>query len=177
MLHVKQVIDVVTSWNPINHTQREEDENGNEEDTGHHLHRQGLRTHPREHGRHGKTGEAVRVRVECVRTVWVVDAKDYVKRDDMTLPKGYDMDAIEKLISRFIREAHEDARPGSWRMPPLSTAYLCDDGKMRTVGQMLEGISVELMPHDEVDFDLLLFSYGVDWTNPLVPTTHPAGLL
>ena len=125
----------------------------------------------------GKLERAVRVRVECVRTVWVVDAKDYVKRDDMTLPKGYDMDAIEKLISRFIREAHEDARPGSWRMPPLSTAYLCDDGKMRTVGQMLEGISVELMPHDEVDFDLLLFSYGVDWTNPLVPTMHPAGLL
>ena len=59
----------------------------------------------------GKLERAVRVRVECVRTVWVVDAKDYVKRDDMTLPKGYDMDAIEKLISRFIREAHEDARP------------------------------------------------------------------
>ena len=125
----------------------------------------------------GKLERAVRVRVECVRAVWVVDAKDYVKRDDVTIPKGCDMDAIEKLIARFIRETREDARPGSWRMPPLSNAYLCDDGKMRTVGQMLEGISVELMPHDEVDYGLLLFSYGVDWTNPLVPTTHPAGLL
>lgn len=119
----------------------------------------------------------VRVRVECVRTVWVVDAKPYTKPDDLTLPKGYDMDAIEELVARFIRETHTDDHALGWRMPPLSTAYLCDDGKMRTIGQMLEGISIELMPHDEVDFDLLLFSYGVDWTHPLVPLMRPHGLL
>jgi hypothetical protein len=79
-----------------------------------------------------------------------------------------------------MNDAIETRKPypaQAWRMPPLSTAYLCDDGKMRTVGQMLEGISVELMPRDEVDFDLLLFSYGVDWTHPLVPTMRPRGLL
>ena len=71
----------------------------------------------------GKLERAVRARVECVRTVWVVDAKNYVKRDDVTLPKGYDMDAIEKLMARFIRETREDARPSSWRMPPHSRAH------------------------------------------------------
>lgn len=125
----------------------------------------------------GKLERTVRVRVECVRAVWVVDAKDYVKRDDVTLPKGYDMEAIEKHIARFIRETHKDAVPGSWRMPPLSTAFLCDDGRTRTVGQMLEGISIELMPHDEIDFDMLLFSYGVDYTNPVVASMRPHGLL
>ena len=144
----------MTSWNPINHSQREEDEMA--------MHNTPTIT---------STSKAF----ECIREN--MDAKDYVNRDDVTLPKGYDMDAIEKLIARFIRETREDARPSSWRMPPLSTAYLCDDGKMRTVGQMLEGISVELMPHDEVDFDLLLFSYGVDWTHHLVPTMRSRGLL
>lgn len=167
----------MTSWNPINHPQREEDEMAMHNTPTITFTAKAFERIRENMDTKGKLERAVRVRVECVRTVWVVDAKDYVNRDDVTLPKVYDMDAIEKLIARFIRETREDSRPGSWRMPPLSTAYLCDDGKMRTVGQMLEGISVELMPHDEVDFDLLLFSYGVDWTHPLVPLMRPYGLL
>lgn len=60
-------------------------------------------------------------------------------------------------------------------MPPLSTAHLCDDGRMRTVGQMLEGISIELMPRDELNLHTLLFAFGVDWTHPLVPTMNKRG--
>jgi hypothetical protein len=69
----------------------------------------------------------------------------------------------------------EDSRIDGWRMPPLSTAYLCDDGRMRTVGQMLEGVSLEPMPHDEVDFDTLMACFGCDWAHPLSPTMHPCG--
>jgi hypothetical protein len=71
----------------------------------------------------------------------------------------------------------EDSRISGWRMPPLSTAYLCDDGRVRTIGEMLEGMSVELMPHDDVDFNLLMACFGCDWTHPLNPITNPSGLL
>jgi hypothetical protein len=79
-----------------------------------------------------------------------------------------------------MNDAIETRKPypaQAWRMPPLSTAYLCDDGRMRTVGQMLEGVSLELMPHDEVDFDTLMACFGCDWTHPLSPTMHPRGEL
>ena len=119
----------------------------------------------------------VRVAVECVRTVWVVDAKDRVGRDDVTLPKGYGMDAISDMLAFVVEVRCEESRRQGWRMPPLSTAYLCDDGRIRTVGQMLEGISIELMPHDEVDFETLMDCFGCDWTHPLSPLMHPHGLL
>lgn len=119
----------------------------------------------------------LRVSLSCVRGVWVVDVEGRATRDHLTIPAGYDMDAITSLVERFVRETHGDDHGTGWRMPPLSTAYLCDDGRMRTIGQMLEGISIELMPHDELDFHTLLFAFGVDWTHPLVATMRTHGLL
>ena len=46
--------------------------------------------------------------------------------------------------------------------PPLCSTYLCDDGRWRTLAQMLYGIDEDLRPRDEADFDMLLFSFGCD---------------
>lgn len=125
----------------------------------------------------GRLKLPVRVSLECVRTVWVADAREHVRRDDVTLPKGSDIGTITDMLAFAAEIRGEDSRVKGWRMPPLSTAYLCDDGGVRTVGQMLEGISVELMPHDEVDFDMLMACFGCGWTHPLSPTMHPKGMI
>lgn len=125
----------------------------------------------------GKLTTSVRLSLACVRATWMADAKGHVGLDDVVLSKGCDIDAITEMLAWDARVRCEDGRINGWRMPPLSTAYLCDDGKVRTVGQMLEGISIELMPNDEVDFEMLLFYFGVDWTHPLVPTMNVKGLL
>ena len=87
------------------------------------------------------------------------------------------MSIITDMLSWAAEVRGDDGYGKGWRMPPLSTAYLCDDGRLRAIGEMLEGISVDLVPHDEVDFDLLMMCFGCDWTHPLSPTMHPAGLL
>lgn len=125
----------------------------------------------------GKLTLPVRVSLECVRATWVVDAESRVSGDGVTLPDGCDMSAITDMLSWAAEVRGDDGYGRGWRMPPLSTAYLCDDGRLRTIGEMLEGISVNLMPHDEVDFDLLMTCFGCDWTHPLSPTMHPSGLL
>ena len=128
-------------------------------------------------GEEGHLEKDLRVSLTCVRGTWIVDAEERAGGDGMTLPAGYDMRAISSLVRRFVRETRSDDHAMGWRMPPLSTAYLCDDGRMRTVGQMLEGVSVDLMPRDEVDFDTLMVCFGCDWTHPLSPTMHPRGAL
>ena len=125
----------------------------------------------------GKLKRPVRVSLECVRATWVVNAKGYAGRDDVTLPKGCDMESIVDMITWAVEARSADKRSGAWRMPPLSTAYLCNDGRLRTLGGMLEGLPIDLMPHDEVDFDLLMACFGCDWTDPLSPNMHPHGLL
>lgn len=125
----------------------------------------------------GRLTASVRLSLACVRATWMADARGHVGLDDVVLPKGCDIDAITEMLAWTAQVRCEDSRISGWRMPPLSTAYLCDDGKVRTIGQMLEGISIELMPHDEMDFEALLFCYGVDWTHPLVPTMQPYGFL
>lgn len=129
-------------------------------------------------GGNGRMLRKVRVSLECVRGVWIVDAKPSTERNELVLYYFYGMREICDLVSLYAtKRAKEQRNKGAWRMPPLSTAYRCDDGRTRTVGQMLEGISVEMMPKDEVDFDALLVAYGCDWTHPLVPTMHPCGML
>lgn len=95
---------------------------------------------------------SVRLSLDCVRSTWMADARVRVGLDDIVLPKGCDIDAITEMLSWTEQVRCEDSRISGWRMPPLSTAYLCDDGKVRTNGQMLEGISIEVLPHDEIDF-------------------------
>ena len=53
-----------------------------------------------------------------------------------------------------------------WRMPPLSTVWLCDDGCERTLGEMIEGTG--FVPKDDKDVLMLLERYGCDWTSPIV---------
>lgn len=55
-----------------------------------------------------------------------------------------------------------------WRMPPLSTIYLCDDGVHRTIGEMLEGIEEDLIPKNDEDFLFMLDMFGADWTGPCI---------
>ena len=55
-----------------------------------------------------------------------------------------------------------------WKMPPLSTAFLCDDGRRRTLGEMLEGVADEDLPKDDNDVLMVLEAYGCDWTHPIV---------
>ena len=125
----------------------------------------------------GRLTTPVRVSLECVRAMWIADAKQQVAMDDVTLARGSDTDTIADMLAFAAEVRSEDSRISGWRMPPLSTSYLCDDGRVRTIGEMLEGISVELMPHDDVDFDTLMTCCGCDWTHPLSPTMHPSGLL
>ena len=125
----------------------------------------------------GRLNTPVRVSLECVRAMWVADARQRVAMDDITLPRGSDIGTITDMLAFAAEVRSEDSRISGWRMPPLSTAYLCDDGRVRTIGEMLEGISVDLMPHDDVDLDMLMSCFGCDWTNPLSPTSHPKGLL
>lgn len=125
----------------------------------------------------GRLNMPVRVSLKCVRAMWVADANQQSSIDDVMLPKGSDVGTITDMLAFAAEVKSEDSRVSGWRMPPLSTAYLCDDGRIRTIGEMLEGISVDLMPHDEVDFDMLMTCFGCDWTHPLSPTMHPVGAL
>ena len=54
-----------------------------------------------------------------------------------------------------------------WRMPPLSTIWLCDDGVKRTLGEMLEGVDDDCIPQDDTDLLMLLDCFGADWTKPI----------
>ena len=53
-----------------------------------------------------------------------------------------------------------------WRMPPLSTVWLCDDGCQRTLGEMIEGTG--FVPKDDQEVLMLLERHGCDWTAPIV---------
>lgn len=55
-----------------------------------------------------------------------------------------------------------------WRMPPLSTVFLCDDCKRRTLGEMLDGVADEDLPKNDEDVLMVLERYGADWTSPIV---------
>ena len=55
-----------------------------------------------------------------------------------------------------------------WRMPPLSTVFLCDDGRYRTLGEMLDGVLEDDMPKSDQDLLMLLEARGCDWTSPIV---------
>lgn len=54
----------------------------------------------------------------------------------------------------------------NWRMPPLSTVWLCDDGCSRSLGEMIEGTG--FVPKDDQDVLMLLEQHGCDWTSPIV---------
>lgn len=58
----------------------------------------------------------------------------------------------------------------SWRMPPLSTAFLCDDAVQRTLGEMIAGYGDDFVPKSDEDVLMVLEHYGADWTSPAV--TH-----
>lgn len=55
-----------------------------------------------------------------------------------------------------------------WRMPPLSTVFLCDDCKRRTLGEMLDGIADESLPKNDEDILMVLERYGADRSSPIV---------
>jgi len=46
-----------------------------------------------------------------------------------------------------------------FHLPPSDTAYFCD-GKVMTLGDILEGIDLDCIPRTEEDLDLLLFCMG-----------------
>ncbi|MBR3159226.1 MAG: hypothetical protein IKF14_09015 [Atopobiaceae bacterium] len=121
-----------------------------------------LRKHMNESG---KLTIPVRISLDCLRAMWVADDKGHVGRGDVTLPKGCDLDTITDMLAWVAQVRSESSRICGWRMPPLNTAYLCDDGRVRTIGEMLEGISVEFMPRDDVDLDLLMTCFGCDSTH------------
>ena len=58
----------------------------------------------------------------------------------------------------------------AWRMPPLSTAFLCDDTVFRTLGEMIAGCGDGFVPKSDEDVLMVLDRYGADWTSPVV--TH-----
>ena len=105
------------------------------------------------------------------RGVWIIDigwwGPDEVR---LTLDAGGTMCAIERAAKRLALKRMREKRQSGWRMPPLHTSYLCDDGKVRTLGQMLEGYPPGLMPSDEDELEFLLGVYGCDWKHRPAPT-------
>ena len=93
---------------------------------------------------------------------WTVDvASPRPGAVHVTVPSGYDWWEVGELLRAFAREVGQGSR-GGWSMPPLCSTYLCDDGRWRTLAQMLYGIDEDLRPRDGADLDMLLFSFGCD---------------
>lgn len=56
----------------------------------------------------------------------------------------------------------------AWRMPPLSTVWVCDDSVQRTLGEMIAGLEDGFIPKNDEDVLMVLKRYGCDWSSPLV---------
>lgn len=59
----------------------------------------------------------------------------------------------------------------AWRMPPLSTIWLCDDGCERTLGEMIAGLGDGAIPKCDEDVIEVLDRYGADWTSPVITSS------
>lgn len=58
----------------------------------------------------------------------------------------------------------------TWRLPPLDTMYLCDDGYYRSLGDLLEELDELEIPTNDEDLLFFLSLYGIDWTRPVSPS-------
>lgn len=56
----------------------------------------------------------------------------------------------------------------AWRMPPLSTVWVCDDSVQRTLGEMIAGMEDGFVPKNDEDVLMVLERFGCDWTSPIV---------
>lgn len=100
------------------------------------------------------------------RGVWIIDV-GWCGFDamELTLDAGSNMGSIVRAVSEIAYGKMCENRQSGYRMPPLSTRYLCDDGEVRTLGQMLEGYPPGLMPSDEEELEFLLGVYGCDFAH------------
>ena len=53
----------------------------------------------------------------------------------------------------------------AWELPDRETAYYLEEGSTMTLGEMLEGVTADLIPTDQSMLDDLLTAYGA-WESP-----------
>lgn len=49
-----------------------------------------------------------------------------------------------------------------WEIPDDDARYLCDDGKVRTWGEMTADLEPDVYPTCEYDFDMMLFCFDAE---------------
>ena len=49
-----------------------------------------------------------------------------------------------------------------WVEPEKDARFLCDDGVVRTWGELVKDMDADVYPQDERDYDLLMFCFGAE---------------
>ncbi len=50
----------------------------------------------------------------------------------------------------------------NWKEPAMDTRYLCDDGVVRTWGELVGGLEADVYPSRQIDYEDLMWAFGAE---------------